>query len=343
MKNAIRSGSDTTAIQTHSTAYRIVAGDTTTWDGAAGARRTGATGPPTWHSSLEVDHHHQSPTRGHRSRRRRQEGSPFDHEGRQPKERCRECPPKRSFRAPLPQHRSPPPGICTPILSLATLAGQEKGRHGNTWREETTPTLYEGPRLEDLLHRLPPRTRWSATCRRPADAAPEHQTSRGTQATPSSGGQLAGFPPSLATTAGREREQQQSQHPDPWAAEQTSFIDGESSRVPLLPLRLRPPERRNEKHHRQAGPEPARRIQTPSPGKEPTTGIAPQQPEPTRSKATMYSPSTSAFPSTSPTGYSGGEGIRSAWPPTADSQGEREASGEEGRGEEHDMSTCLVG
>jgi hypothetical protein len=70
LKKAIGSSSFSTASMLFSTANHAIAGDFTTWDGAAGAHYAEAEGPPCWHRSLEVEDVHLPPAgRSHQCRR----------------------------------------------------------------------------------------------------------------------------------------------------------------------------------------------------------------------------------------------------------------------------------
>jgi hypothetical protein len=77
---AIGSSSFSTESTQRSTVNRLIAGDKTTWGGAAGARCAGAVGTPYWHGNLEVVHLLVSPPRRNRSAQPRWEWSPFDHQ-----------------------------------------------------------------------------------------------------------------------------------------------------------------------------------------------------------------------------------------------------------------------
>jgi hypothetical protein len=60
LKKAIKPCSFSTTILQLGAVYLDVAGDTTTWDGEAGAYCTVVGGPPKWHHSLEVEEDHQA-------------------------------------------------------------------------------------------------------------------------------------------------------------------------------------------------------------------------------------------------------------------------------------------
>jgi len=158
LENAIGSSSFSSTLEHRSTANRIATGDETTWGGAAGARRTGARRPPYWHSSLEVEYRLMTPAGGNRSRRQRREGSPFDRQRRQLKRNCRECPPRRSSRAPLPQTRVAAAQQHEPHLLRITMSKEEEPHTWNTMNESAKMSFIDGGagRASPHHHRLRP-------------------------------------------------------------------------------------------------------------------------------------------------------------------------------------------
>jgi hypothetical protein len=101
-----------------------------------------------------------------------------------------------------------------------------------------------------------------------------------------------------------------------------SLIEGGGRSSKSLRLRLHPIERREEKENCKPARNPAEEIPCRPPDRTPKTSKTLKHTNPTFIGTTMHSPRSGAFPSPTPTGYSGEEDIRSARPAAADSQGE---------------------
>ena len=177
----------------------------------------------------------------------------------------------------------------------------------------------ENRNLEFLL--LPPRKLSGSTSPILAGTAPQHRTNT-TPPPPDCNPQHTASTSSLAATAGRRRRRYLLQSQKSSSA-RSFYCRGAHSTTSHRSW-LHPLEHDDETEHYQPTPDPAPKIRRDPPGIKLKQGITPKTgitPKHTRSTPNKYYPNSGASPSPSLAGYSGGEDVRSARSPSADSQG----------------------